>query len=172
MKKARQLHLWIGLISSVLILIQAITGLIISEPWLIGEQSRGKMTGQMMPNRRNMNDESQNVNNEINRDSENEDNATSNNQNSQNQNPNQGNPQSGNEFGGGFPQERMQKNNFLGFIKGLHEGHIGGLDLRMVVDIAAVSLIILTVTGITLSIKILKAQAKRNKRQKEEMITE
>ena len=36
MIKNRQLHLWVGLLASILILIEAVTGLIMSEPWLIG----------------------------------------------------------------------------------------------------------------------------------------
>lgn len=36
MNRWRQLHLWIGLLTSFLILIEAITGLFMIEPWLIG----------------------------------------------------------------------------------------------------------------------------------------
>ncbi|WP_375295503.1 hypothetical protein [Paenibacillus doosanensis] len=37
MRKYRQLHLWIGLLTSVLILIEAVTGLLLSEPALMGQ---------------------------------------------------------------------------------------------------------------------------------------
>ncbi|STO36655.1 Uncharacterised protein [[Flavobacterium] thermophilum] len=36
MRKMRNLHLWIGLISSIFLLVEAVTGLLLSEPWLIG----------------------------------------------------------------------------------------------------------------------------------------
>ncbi|UUZ85897.1 PepSY domain-containing protein [Paenibacillus sp. P26] len=38
MRKYRQLHLWIGLICSVFILVESVTGLLLSEPWLMGSQ--------------------------------------------------------------------------------------------------------------------------------------
>ncbi|MGA9173632.1 MAG: PepSY-associated TM helix domain-containing protein [Thermoactinomyces sp.] len=135
-----------------------------SEPWLIGEQSRENMKGQMMPGNRNDQNQMGYVNKESNKNQENGNHATDKNPNSQNQNLNQGNFQPGNEFGGGGPQGERQQNTFMEIIRGLHEGHIGGLDLHNFIDITAVSLIILTITGIILSIKVLKAQAKRNRR--------
>lgn len=33
----RKIHLWVGLILAVLILIEAVTGLILAEPWLVGQ---------------------------------------------------------------------------------------------------------------------------------------
>lgn len=39
MKKTRRAHLWIGLIASVFIFIDALSGLILNEPWLIGQSS-------------------------------------------------------------------------------------------------------------------------------------
>lgn len=36
---ARKLHLWIGLILSIFILVEAVTGLILAEPWLVGQAS-------------------------------------------------------------------------------------------------------------------------------------
>ncbi len=43
MRKMRNLHLWIGLISSIFLLVEAVTGLLLSEPWLIGQTERGEM---------------------------------------------------------------------------------------------------------------------------------
>lgn len=40
LKKTRQAHLWIGLISSVLILMESITGLLLTEPWLMGGKEK------------------------------------------------------------------------------------------------------------------------------------
>lgn len=41
-KRIRQAHLWIGLITSIFLLVEAVTGLLLAEPWLIGEQERGE----------------------------------------------------------------------------------------------------------------------------------
>src|SRR4051812_4280912 len=37
MKNTRKAHLWIGLICSIFILIESVTGLLMNEPWLIGQ---------------------------------------------------------------------------------------------------------------------------------------
>jgi len=42
MRICRQLHLWIGLFTSFLILIEAVTGLLLTEPWLIGVDKPSK----------------------------------------------------------------------------------------------------------------------------------
>lgn len=102
MKRTRQIHLWIGLVCSVFILVQAVTGLLLMEPWLIGGGKEG------VPGQRG---------------------------------------QMGGEGGGN-----------VGFIKNLHAGKIGNTDIGWLIDLGAIGLIILTVTGITMSIKILKAQ--------------
>ncbi|CAG7638954.1 PepSY domain-containing protein [Paenibacillus allorhizosphaerae] len=43
MRKFRQLHLWIGLLTSILILVESVTGLLLSEPWLMGQTSKSEM---------------------------------------------------------------------------------------------------------------------------------
>jgi hypothetical protein len=48
MKKTRTAHLWIGLISSIFIFMESLTGLIMNEPWLIG-QSQLEERGNFQP---------------------------------------------------------------------------------------------------------------------------
>lgn len=129
MKKCRQLHLWIGLFTSLLILIEAVTGLFMTEPWLIGE------------------------------------NRPSTEQRVQLEKTKTGEPfgREAGEYG------KPVQNNLMRFIKGLHSGRIGNTDLSVFLDIAAIALIILSTTGIILSIKTLKAQSiakKKNSREK------
>src|SRR3954463_7086002 len=49
MKKTRQAHLWIGLICSIFILMESITGLLMNEPWLIGQSSQTEQRGNFQP---------------------------------------------------------------------------------------------------------------------------
>jgi uncharacterized iron-regulated membrane protein len=62
--------------------------------------------------------------------------------------------------GEALPQGDFRKpgltNNLMMVIKGLHAGRIAGTDLSIFLDIAAISLIFLTTTGIILSIRKLK----------------
>lgn len=124
-KKCRQLHLWIGLFTSILILIEAATGLIMLEPWLIGvnqpaiEQGSHSEKANMV----NSSKESVLVEGPV--------------------------PQ-----GGGF----NNNNNLMGFIRNLHQGRIGSTNIAVFLDIAAIGLIMLSITGIILSVKVLKAQ--------------
>ncbi|MCS7461580.1 PepSY-associated TM helix domain-containing protein [Paenibacillus doosanensis] len=68
---------------------------------------------------------------------------------------------------GGFGQ---QGNSFVGFIHGLHEGRVGSVNVKWLADVTAVGLIILTVTGISLSLQTLRAQRRsRNKRAAESL---
>jgi hypothetical protein len=96
-KLARNVHLWVGVVLSVFILIEACTGLIQAEPWIIGT------------------DESQL-----------HDNLTS----------------------------------FAHFTNSVHEGKIGTINLKWVIDITAIGLIILTLTGIYLSVPFLRSRKK------------
>ncbi|KQX66363.1 hypothetical protein ASD40_28120 [Paenibacillus sp. Root444D2] len=57
-------------------------------------------------------------------------------------------------------------NSLTGFIKGLHEGKIGNTNVKWLVDIAAISMIFLTITGIILSIKTLRAQGIQRKKRR------
>lgn len=136
MKKQRQLHLWIGLITSVFIFIEAVTGLLLSEPWLMGVDRPGGLKGEMDREPTLLQEE--------------------------NTNPfpvaNQG------EFA---PERDGGDFNLIRIVKGLHEGRIGSANARILVDITAIGLIILSVTGISLSIQVLKAQSMRRKKELE-----
>jgi hypothetical protein len=149
MKKFRTLHLWIGLICSVFILIQAVTGLLLSEPLLIGIQS---------PEERPMQMPQQNSGASLSGPGDN----------------GAGQSASGDTGGGmrqgpargAFPEDGKTGSNLQAFIKGLHEGRIGGTDLKIVVDITAIGLIILTGTGIVLSVQTLRAQSIRRRKSR------
>jgi len=49
----------------------------------------------------------------------------------------------------------------FGMAKGLHQGKIGNLNLKWIIDLTAIGLILLTLTGIYLSIPILRSQRKK-----------
>jgi hypothetical protein len=139
-KKWRQLHVWIGLLCSVLILMESITGLLLSEPWLIGMEGREGMRGHQAVS--------------LGRDASTaaDENAANGSVDSSATPPFHGSPE-------GFPSAPPQGgNSLMGLVRQLHEGRIGGMDVKWLADLAAVSMIILTVTGITLSINTLRAQ--------------
>jgi hypothetical protein len=128
MKKTRQLHLWIGLLCSILILIESITGLLLSERWLMGmDGEHEKRVHQTMP-----------------------------------MGGAEGSTESTMELRNAPPQGGSS---LIGIVRQLHEGRIGGVDLKWLADVSAIAMIILTVTGITLSVKTLRAQSiQRQKR--------
>src|SRR3954454_19497858 len=49
MKNTRKAHLWIGLICSIFILIESVTGLLMNEPWLIGQTQMEGNRGNFQP---------------------------------------------------------------------------------------------------------------------------
>lgn len=154
MKKTRKLHLWIGLISSVFILIQSVTGLLISEPWLAGGSSKGEMPRIAMSS-----SASGASDNGTSSSSDSGDNtapaADPGQQGQAQQLPNgQGFPGGGEQGEGGI----------VGFAKKLHEGMIYGNSYKIFVDLTAISLIFMTITGIYLSIRVLKGQSKQRRR--------
>ena len=85
----RNIHLWTGVVLSAFIIIEALTGLIQSEPWIIGATET-----------------------EIHDD----------------------------------------LNSFAHFTNSLHEGHISNFSFKIHIDMTALGLIILTITGIYLTI--------------------
>lgn len=143
MKRTRQLHLWIGLICSVFILIQSITGLLLSEKWLTGSGgaemrppgAMSQFSNSMTPSTAGDQETSGAM---------------------------QGNRPA---FNGSGPGQEGA-NSLTGFIKGLHEGKIGSTNVKWLVDLAAISMIFLTITGIILSIKTLRAQGKQRRKRR------
>ncbi|ACV63642.1 PepSY-associated TM helix domain protein [Desulfofarcimen acetoxidans DSM 771] len=131
MIKSRQLHLWIGLITSVFILIEAVTGLIMLEPWLIGvnhntSRTEVEMSKSGLPTTAGESDNRA-------------------------------------HFDGKAPGGADYKNpgnsfSLMGLIKGLHSGRIGNTDISVFLDAVAISLIILSTTGIILSVQILSVK--------------
>lgn len=128
MKKIRQLHLWIGLLTSVIILMEAITGLLMVEPRLMGASAPAmeRVAEREMP--------------QVEGSAE------------------------------GLEAERSfsppgQGSSAMGFIKGLHSGRIGNTDVSFLLDIAAIVLIILTTTGIILSVRELRAKSRSRSRK-------
>ncbi|MGZ0084376.1 PepSY-associated TM helix domain-containing protein [Caldibacillus thermoamylovorans] len=129
MRKMRNLHLWIGLISSVFLLVEAVTGLLLSEPWLIGQTERGEMHRAVQEGM--------------------------------------------SSFGAGSgasttpmaPRAEGGGSSLMMFVRQLHEGRLGSLDIRWAVDLAAVAMIVLTATGICLSIRTLAAGRRRKQKR-------
>ncbi|RAK19115.1 hypothetical protein B0I26_10732 [Anoxybacillus vitaminiphilus] len=153
MKKMRQAHLWIGLITSVFLLMEAVTGLLLAEPWLIGQQPKGEPMlmqgaeqGQISAGMAQQGPSSAG-------------------------NFAEGESSSSPDFEQrsfgpreGFRGERGG-NSLAGIIRGLHEGRLGNIDIRWAIDIAAISMIFLTLSGIYLSVKLLRAQRKSRKKR-------
>ncbi len=154
MRRLKRLHLWVGLITSILILIEAVTGLILEEPqWFAGtaEHARPAFT------------QGEGFNGNV---------AS----NGNHANPFFGgqNGASGNNSAAGGDQGRFNRNfqgantggmaSFRNVIEQLHRGTIGGKDIHWLMDLAAIALIFLTLSGIYMSIRILAAEGKRKKR--------
>lgn len=167
MRKIRNLHLWIGLFTSLLILIEAVTGLLMLEPWLMGASRPqrelrvmvdGPTTGQVP-----------------------EGSAAGQQQDASDQSNSgqaSGRPSSGQQYtteqtnarqvqgrrGPGGPGIEAEGNfnpagqgtSFAAFVKGLHSGRINGTDISILLDIVAIGLIFMTVTGMILTVKALK----------------
>jgi len=129
LKKIRNLHLWIGLLTSFLILIEAVTGLLMVEPWLIGA---GRPAAEHRATLEKTAAGEVSV-------------------------------EAGFGSGGMGAGRRFnpagQGNSIMSFVKNLHSGRIGGTDVSLLLDIIAVGLIILTITGMVLSVKALKTNS-------------
>lgn len=138
-KKCRQLHLWIGLFTSLLILMEAVTGLLMVEPWLIGANrppaEQRMQLGKTGPG------------------------AFAGEAGAYGRPAGAGAGQGRNAGGAG------RQNSLMAFIKGLHSGKIGNTDISLFLDIAAVAMIVLTTTGIIMSINVLRAQARAAKKR-------
>ena len=68
-------------------------------------------------------------------------------------------------FAGGARGEGQ--GSMMSIIRGLHEGRIGTTDVKWLIDLTAVAMMFLTGSGVYLSIKILAAGRKRKKRKEE-----
>lgn len=128
MWKSRQLHLWIGLLTSFIILVEAITGLLLLEPGLMGVDKPAHLQQRIEMNKTAMTSQGEGG-------------------------------KGGRQFHTG-----NESSSVMGFVKNLHKGRIGNTDVSILMEITAIGLIILTITGMTMSIKILRAQSRRRDR--------
>ncbi|GAA4833800.1 hypothetical protein GCM10023310_09070 [Paenibacillus vulneris] len=154
MKRTRQLHLWIGLICSIFILIESVTGLLLSERWLVGSGGMDMKPPQAITQSA-----------AAGQDSGASDQASANTGRALANRPDGASDTANRQaFKGG--DRGGEAGGVMGVIRGLHEGRIGQTDVKWLVDLTAVGMIVLTVTGITLSIKTLRAQSiSRRKKQ-------
>ncbi|MDP4084367.1 MAG: PepSY-associated TM helix domain-containing protein [Bacillota bacterium] len=164
MKKVRRAHLWIGLIASVFLFVEAFTGLILNEPWLVGQsQANAFESGQGFGARGNFQPGQFNQN-QGNQGSNSTDLGQGNSNNFQGQGGFRGNRQfggaNGNYRNGNFAGFRGNQNSFMGIIRQLHQGRIGNTNIKWIMDLAAIALMFLTGSGIYLSIKVLRAEKK------------
>ncbi len=179
MKKTRKAHLWIGLICSIFILMESITGLLMNEPWLIGQSTMEGNRGNFQPGRMvswqhdssiGSNQQDQ-AGGQQQGQSSSQPNASGQAQqsqtgtNSNEQFPGQGGPGVGGPGVRGPGGEGMSQGSFMSMIKGLHEGRIGTTNIKWLLDLTAVALIFLTSSGIFLSLKVLLADRKSKLRR-------
>ena len=167
MKKTSNLHLWIGLICSVFLLLEAVTGLLLTERWLMGvsghshgshEHAHGDGHGHVQLN---MIDAVKKAS---------ESGAFS--MDEVGVVMNHGmymvrlNDQDGTlvTIAPDGTVVKKEANQFASFVRAIHVGKLG-LWNRLIIDAAAISIIILTGTGIYLSVKILRTQAKTKQRK-------
>jgi hypothetical protein len=135
-KRIRQAHLWIGLITSIFLLTEAVTGLLLAEPWLIGQQERGEHREFLSPN--------------------------------------SSTPEHFNNFQEGRQVREAggSVQSLAGIIRGLHEGRLGSFNVKWAIDIAAVAIILLTLSGIYVSLRLLVAQRHRKRKRPLPVATE
>ncbi|NRD77762.1 PepSY domain-containing protein [Bacillus sp. BRMEA1] len=174
MKKTRKAHLWIGLIASIFIFMESITGLLMNEPWLIGQskmEKRSNGTGQSGVG----------TNNTIMTAGKNQGSAQVQaagqsgpltGGKSENGTTGQISGSSGLEGMGGGNIERKSSGTVMGIIKGLHKGRIGTANVKWLIDLVAISMIFLTGSGIYLSAKVLGAGRKRKTRKNGKLVNE
>lgn len=165
MKKMRKAHLWIGLIASVLIFMEALTGLLMNEPWLIGQSQVQGGRGNFQPGQFNQGQTgtgtfpgSGQANGQV-------DGQAGFNGNGQFQ----GRSGFGNRANFNPGVRGGESQGFTGIIRNLHAGRIGNTDVKWLIDLAALAMMFLTGSGIYLSYNILRADRKRKKRQEENL---
>ncbi|MCO1604217.1 PepSY-associated TM helix domain-containing protein [Desulfosporosinus nitroreducens] len=165
-RKMRNLHLWIGLITSIIILMEAVTGLMLAHPSLMGMESRAPI---IEGNSRTTSSGNESIPTSDQGPTTANQSTSTTNQSSSSQNSAVSNTPSSSLEGktqseaiaprrGGSRNEA--DNGLMGLVKGLHEGKLGNLNITWVIDLAAISMIVLTISGMYLSIRILRGQRK------------
>ncbi|MEH7307851.1 PepSY-associated TM helix domain-containing protein [Neobacillus drentensis] len=178
MKKTRKAHLWIGLICSIFILIESVTGLLMNEPWLIGQTQMEGNRGNFQPGQFNPGAMQQGAGAAATTDSSQSagqtqgqtasGNQTQTNGQTQGQTGANANGQTGSNAASPFPDRPGGEggtSSITSIIRGLHEGRIGTTNVKWLVDLVALAMIFLTGSGIFLSMKVLKADKKRKSRK-------
>ncbi|MGZ4161307.1 MAG: PepSY domain-containing protein, partial [Neobacillus sp.] len=162
--------------SSILILMESITGLLMNEPWLIG-QSQVEGRGNFQPGQMNQTTAVQSGTTTGSSPTtgqaqgQTSGQATENGQTQGQMGSNSnGQLQGSGGFGGGPGGDGASSGSFMSIIKGLHQGRIGTTNIKWLVDLAALAMIFLTGSGIFLSLKVLGAEKKRKKRKTEELL--
>lgn len=176
MKKTRKSHLWIGLIASILILMESVTGLLMNEPWLIGQsqvEGRGGFQQGQFPGSNSsssqMNGQFQGQNGQSQSQNSGQTSSTPSSQGQMASSGSNGQfPGPGGGFGG-IGRDGNSSGSLMSIIKGLHEGRIGTTDVKWLIDLAALAMIFLTGSGIFLSLKVLGGDRKKKKRQTEKL---
>lgn len=156
MMKTKRAHLWIGLIASLFILMESITGLLMNEPWLIGQSQTVGSRGDFQPGQFNQGAPTQGTgqtggqtsgqpqaNGQT--DASGQTPQTSGQASANRQFPSQGGP----------GVNGASQGSFIRTIKNLHQGMIGNTNVKWLLDLAAIAMILLTSTGIYLSCKVL-----------------
>ncbi len=112
----RKVHMWVGLVLAVVLLVEAVTGLILAEPGWFGEVKQKPPGIQAAPR---------------------------------------------GTQGQATPERAKSAPTIYGLAKGLHQGKVGNIDLGWVVDVSAVGLVVLTLTGVYLAVPSLRARSRR-----------
>jgi hypothetical protein len=165
MKKLRRAHLWIGLIASIFIFMEALTGLLMNEPWLIGQTTVESGPGNFQMGQFYQGQNRQGTmggTGQANGQTQGQTGFTGN-----------GQFQGRQRFGGNgnfTPGMRGgASQGIVGTIRNLHQGRIGNTDIKWLIDLVALAMICLTGTGVYLSIKVLGAERKMKKRREENL---
>jgi len=174
MKNTRKAHLWIGLIASIFIFMESLTGLLMNEPWLIGQTQQEGFRGNFQQGPQNQGQLNQGQAGQgMNQNSGQASGQIQGQNNNQNQRFNRnGQFQGRRNFGGngnfsaGMAMNRqgMGQTSVMGIIRNLHAGRIGNTDIKWFLDLVAIAMMALTGTGIYLSMKVLGAESKQKKR--------
>lgn len=168
MKRTRKLHLWIGLITSLLLFLEVGSGLLLTERWIMSGGSRTSTSHEHTAHSGVETSKKLSMTDAIKKASET----------------------------GAFNLDKIsvvmnhgayivvlndakrttitispdgkiigkESNGFAAFVRGLHVGQIGQVNIKWVLDIVSISLLFLTGTGIYLSLKIIRAKKRRPKK--------